>query len=106
MTSLAPLPPVAPVAPAAAAPAIAVLHARKPSVGSTTSSAASAAAAASAPLADEDNSFASDEEDIDELSPAPSTVRKTSVFKNVPPLSQSNKDILPETVAPSRLSSI
>ena len=106
MTSLAPPPPVAPVATAAAAPAIAVLHARKPSVGSTTSSAASAAAAASAPLADEDNSFASDEEDIDELSPAPSTARKTSIFKNVPPLSQSVKDILPETVAPSRLSSI
>ncbi|KAF8900459.1 hypothetical protein CPB84DRAFT_1747457 [Gymnopilus junonius] len=48
----------------------------------------------------------SDGEDIDQLSPAPSTARKTSVFKNFPPVSQAVKEILPETVAPSRINSI
>jgi len=46
------------------------------------------------------------DEDIDELSPAPNTSKRISLFKNIPPLSQSVKDILPETIAPSRVNFI
>ncbi|PPQ68436.1 hypothetical protein CVT25_007829 [Psilocybe cyanescens] len=55
---------------------------------------------------DEYNNGYSDDEDIDQLSPAPSTARKISSFRNIPPLSQAVKDILPETVSPSRINSI
>ncbi|KAH9476806.1 GATA-binding factor 1-A [Psilocybe cubensis] len=48
----------------------------------------------------------SEDEDIDQLSPAPSTARKLSAFRHLPPVSQTVKDILPETVSPSRINSI
>ena len=44
---------------------------------------------------------ASDDEDIDQLSPAPSTAKR--IFKNIPPLSATVKEVLPETVSPARL---
>jgi len=72
------------------------------------SGASSASAASSAVVADEDvgNDLMSNDEDIEQPSPAPSTSKKASIFKNIPPLSQAVKDILPETVAPSRVNSI
>jgi len=47
--------------------------------------------------------FSDDEDDLDERSPAPSTARRTSIFKNLAPISDLAN---PETVAPSRLHSI
>jgi len=52
------------------------------------------------------NHALSDDDDIDQRSPAPSTARRTSIFKNLPPLSASAKEALPETIAPSCLHSI
>jgi hypothetical protein len=46
--------------------------------------------------------FSDDEDEDDERSPAPSTARRTSIFKNLSPTSNFNS----ETVAPSRLHSI
>ncbi|KDR78208.1 hypothetical protein GALMADRAFT_224580 [Galerina marginata CBS 339.88] len=89
-----------------ATPAIAVLNSRTFSVASSSSSSASVTSSAHAGDEDSGSTLVSDDEDIDQLSPAPSTAKKTSIFKNIPPLSQAVKDILPETVAPSRVSSI
>jgi GATA-binding protein, other eukaryote len=46
-----------------------------------------------------------EEEYIPTSAPAPSTSRRNSVYKNIPPLSQTVKEVLPETVTPSRLTS-
>ncbi|KAF9480649.1 hypothetical protein BDN70DRAFT_601391 [Pholiota conissans] len=92
-----------PIVPSAT-PSIAAISSRK---SSTVSSSSGISTTSSGTLAaDDEISMTSDDEDFDQLSPAPSTAKKTSIFKNIPPLSQSVKDILPETVAPSRLSSI
>ncbi|KAF9529913.1 hypothetical protein CPB83DRAFT_875363 [Crepidotus variabilis] len=48
---------------------------------------------------------ASDDEDIDQRSPAPSTAKHTSIFKNLP-LTSSPKESVPDTIAPARLHSI
>jgi GATA-binding protein len=87
-------------------PSIAVLASSK---GSSVTSSSSASSVTSSVVAGDDENpieINSDDEDIDELSPAPSTAKRTSIFKNIPPLSQSVKDILPETIAPSRVNSI
>jgi hypothetical protein len=86
-----------------ATPTIAVLNSRKGSSVESSSSVTSSAAPG-----DDENPIEinSDSEDIDELSPAPSTAKLTSIFKNIPPLSQAVKDVLPETVSPSRVNSI
>ncbi|KDR76051.1 hypothetical protein GALMADRAFT_139807 [Galerina marginata CBS 339.88] len=89
-----------------ATPAIAVLNFRTFSVASSSVSSASVTSFAHAGDEDSGSTLISDDEDIDQLSPAPSTAKKTSIFKNIPSLSQAVKDILPETVAPSRVSSI
>jgi len=47
--------------------------------------------------------FSDDEDYLDDRSPAPSTARGTSIFKNLAPISDLAH---PETVAPSRLHSI
>jgi len=47
--------------------------------------------------------FSDDEDDLDDRSPAPSTARRTSIFKNPAPISDLAN---PETVPPSRLHSI
>ena len=65
--------------------------------------------ASSSVIADDEtasNYAFSDDDDIDQRSPPPSTARRTSIFKNLPPLSVSAKEALPETIAPSRLHSI
>ncbi|KAF8868752.1 hypothetical protein CPB84DRAFT_1755776 [Gymnopilus junonius] len=85
-----------------AAPAIAILNSRTFSVASSSSSSASVTSSTHAGNEDSGSTLISDDEDIDQLSLAPSTAKKTSIFKNIPPLSQAVKDILPETVAPSR----
>ena len=46
-----------------------------------------------------------EEEYIPTSAPAPSFSKRNSVYKNIPPLSQTVKDVLPETVAPSRITS-
>ncbi|KAF4611687.1 hypothetical protein D9613_003762 [Agrocybe pediades] len=74
------------------------------SVAGPTASAGASSAQAGAE--DGEDSLMSEEEDTEQPSPAPGTVKKSSVFKSVPPLSQAVKDILPETIAPSRVSSI
>ena len=58
------------------------------------------------------SSSSSDEEEEEEeeyiptSAPAPSSSSKrNSIFKNIPPLSQTVKEVLPETVAPSRITS-
>jgi GATA-binding protein len=104
MAAPPPVPVAAPPVVTSATPSIAVINRKSSAVSSSSSGISSTSSAA--PRADDENSMTSDDEDFDQLSPAPSTARKTSIFKNIPPLSQSVKDILPETVAPSRLSSI
>lgn len=47
--------------------------------------------------------FSDDEDEFDERSPAPSTAKHTSIFKNLTPFSDSSNS---DTVAPSRLHSI
>ncbi|KAF8800326.1 hypothetical protein BYT27DRAFT_7236065 [Phlegmacium glaucopus] len=57
------------------------------------------------------SSSSSDEEEEEEeeyvptFAPAPSSSKRNSVYKNIPPLSQTVKEVLPETVTPSRLTS-
>ena len=57
------------------------------------------------------SSSSSDEEEEEEeeyvptSAPAPSSSKRNSVYKNIPPLSQTVKEVLPETVTPSRLTS-
>ena len=46
-----------------------------------------------------------EEEYIPTSAPAPSSSKRNSVYKNIPPLSQTVKEVLPETVAPSRITS-
>lgn len=46
-----------------------------------------------------------EEDDIDQPSPAPSTA-KQAIFKNLSPVSAAANEVLPETIAPSRLFSI
>ncbi|KAF8154258.1 hypothetical protein B0H34DRAFT_721157 [Crassisporium funariophilum] len=56
--------------------------------------------------ADDDHASSDSDSDIEHaLSPAPSTARR-NIFKNIPPLSAAVKEVLPETVSPSRLSSL
>ncbi|PPQ69700.1 hypothetical protein CVT24_001200 [Panaeolus cyanescens] len=75
------------------------------SSNTTTTSVSTRSAAASVAASTNEEPGAISEEEF--LSPAPSTSRKaSSIFKNIPPLSQSVKEILPETVAPSRVNSI
>ena len=100
----APAPAVVQPVVTSATPSISIINSRKSSAVSSSSGISTTSSGTHA--ADDEISMTSDDEDFDQLSPAPSTAKKTSIFKNIPPLSQSVKDILPETVAPSRLSSI
>ncbi|CAA7262300.1 unnamed protein product [Cyclocybe aegerita] len=78
------------------------MHSKRASVASSVSTASTGGAAAD----DENGSqINSDEEDFDQLSPAPSTA-KHSIFKGVPPLSATVKEVLPETIAPSRVTGV
>ncbi|KAF9521688.1 hypothetical protein CPB83DRAFT_900406 [Crepidotus variabilis] len=55
---------------------------------------------------DEAGSFhASDDEDLDQRSPVPSTAKRTSIFRNLP-LTSSPKESVPDTIPPSHLHSI
>jgi len=77
-----------------------------PSSSSDTQRSSSVSGSSSAGADDESVSnqgFSDDEDDLDERSPAPSTARRTSIFKNLAPISDLAN---PETVAPSRLHSI
>jgi GATA-binding protein len=46
-----------------------------------------------------------EEEYIPTSAPVASSFKRNSVYKNIPPLSQTVKEVLPETVAPSRITS-
>ena len=54
---------------------------------------------------DEEEEEEEEEEYIPSAPALPSSSRRNSVYKNIPPLSQTVKEVLPETVTPSRLTS-
>ena len=93
-------------APATVAPLLISLPKRNASSSSNNNKTNVAAISSSSSIfSSSDEEEEEEEEYIPTSAPAPSSSKRNSVYKNIPPLSQTVKEVLPETVAPSRITS-
>ena len=95
-----------PSAPATVAPLVISLPKKSASYSSTANKTNVATISSSSSIfSSSDEEEEEEEEYIPTSAPAPSSSKRNSVYKNIPPLSQTVKEVLPETVAPSRITS-
>jgi GATA-binding protein, other eukaryote len=94
-------------APATVAPLVISLPKKNTSYSSTTNKTNIATISSSSSIfsSSSDEEEEEEEEYIPTSAPALSSSKRNSIYKNIPPLSQTVKEVLPETVAPSRITS-
>jgi GATA-binding protein len=111
--AVTPAPTPAP-APATVAPLVISLPKKNTSYSSPTNKTNVVTAISSSSSIFSSSSVSSDDEEEEEeeeeyipptFAQAPSSSKRNSIYKNIPPLSQTVKEVLPETVAPSRITS-